>query len=367
MTASYMRTTDKWLLFFWLSASALSLLFLGGLYNSGLSYISKLISQLAAIGIGLVLAIAISLFDYNTLVKLWKIYMPACVLLVAATFVVGYARGGDQAWLLIPISGKTLSIQPSELLKISFITTLSLHISKVQEELNSLKNMLLLCLHGGAHILLIQMQDSGTALIYAFIFFIMLFCAGMSWKYIAAFAVATAAAVPVLWNFVMTEYQKMRVLIIFNPELDPDYLYQQLQSAIAIGSGGVQGTGIFTGRHTPVPEVYNDFIFSFIGESSGFMGSVGVIVLLTAIAMKILYNSSVAKDTLGRFICIGVFAMIISQTFTNIGMCLGLLPVIGVTLPLFSAGGTSVLSMYTGLGLVLSVYCHRSTALFYER
>lgn len=365
--SNYMHVTDKLLLFFWLAASALSLLFLSGLYYSGLSYSSKIISQLGAIGIGIVLALILSNIDYNSLLKLWKLYMPLCVLLVLATFIVGTARGGDRAWLILPLGSRSFSIQPSEFLKISFITTFSLHIGKVEENLNSWPNVLLLCLNGGLHILLIQMQDSGTALIFAFIFLIMLFCAGISWKYITAAAAALVALAPILWFNILTDYQKMRILIVFYPERDPNTAYQQLRSAIALGTGGIQGTGIFAGRHVPVPEIYNDFIFSFIGESSGFMGCIGVILLLTAIALRILFNSTNAKDTVGRFICIGVFAMIAGQTITNIGMCIGLLPVIGVTLPLFSAGGSSVLSLYCGLGLVLSVYLHSNTALFYEK
>jgi rod shape determining protein RodA len=113
-----------------------------------------------------------------------------------------------------------------------------------------------------------------------------------------------------------------------------------------------------------VYEAYNDFIFSFIGQSAGFMGCLGVLALLAVICFKILWNSQVATDFEGRYLCIGVFAMLIAQIFINVGMCLSLLPVIGVTLPLFSAGGTSVLTLYLGLGLVLSVYAHREEPLF---
>jgi len=363
----YLHATDKLLLFFWLTASALSLLFLLGLRHSELSSLGRMLSQGIAICIGLMAALILSRIDYNMLLKLWKLYTPLCVVLVLLTFVLGVVRGGDRAWLQVIVGGRLLSLQPSELLKISFITTLSLHISKVEGEINSLRNMLLLGLHGGAHILLIQMQDSGTALIFCIIFVIMLFCAGISWKYIAAAGAALVVSAPLLWTYVMSDYQKMRILVLFNPEQYVATAYQQLQSTIALGTGGLQGTGIFTGRHVPVPEVYNDFIFSFIGESTGFMGSIGVILLLLAIALKILYNSSQAKDTAGRMICVGVFAMLTGQIIVNVGMCLGLLPVIGVTLPLLSQGGTSVLALYCGLGLVLSTYRHSNTALFYEK
>lgn len=365
----YVRETDKWLIAMCLLASGLSLLFLWGTYHSGLSLESKLFSQGVSIGVGFVAAIVISKLDYLTLLKLWKLYVPLCAGLVLLTLTsLGWARGSDQAWLRIPLGGSYYSLQPSELLKICFITTFSLHIDKIKDQLHKPLQVLLLCLHGGAYTFLIYLQgDGGTAIVFVCIFAVMIFCAGISWKYIAAAAASLVAVVPALWLWVLTDDHKMRFLVILNPERDPNYAYQQLRSAIALGVGGVQGTGIFAEKHVYVPEIYNDFIFAFIGESSGFMGCIGVILLLAAIALKILYNAGKAKDVTGRMICIGLFAMFVSQTIINLGMCLGVLPVIGVTLPFLSSGGTSVLSLYLGLGLALSVYLHSDTGLFSEK
>lgn len=363
--AEFWRTTDRWLLLFWLFASGISMVFLMGIHHSGLMTSSKLVSQAGAIVLGLLAALILANIDYNTLLRLWKLYVPLCLLLVLLTFTsLGVEEGGNRAWLAIRLAGRTLSIQPSEFLKISFITTFALHLSKVAEHLNEPLHVLLLCLHGGIHVLLIQLQDSGTAVIFFIMFLAMIFCAGLAWKYITAAAAAMMAGLPILWFFVMTDVQKMRILVLFNPELDPDTIFQQVRSAAALSTGGMQGTGIFSGSHVPVPKAYNDFIFSFIGESGGFMACIGIIALLMAISFKILHNSGSAKDSAGRLICVGVFAMLIGQTFINLGMCIGLLPVIGVTLPLFSAGGSSVLSLYCGLGLVLSVYKHSHTGLF---
>jgi len=363
----YLNNTDKWLWLFWISASLLSLLFLAGIVYSELAYSSKFWTQAVAIGIGICLAVILSLVDYRNLLKLWKVYMPLCVILVALTFIVGTYRGGDQAWLVLSIGEKSFSMQPSELLKISFITTFAMHLNKVKDEMNKLGNLLLLCLHGGAHVLLIQQQDSGTALIFLCIFLVMIFCAGIRWRYILIAAAGVVAAAPIVWLKILTDDQKMRILTVQDLSLDADYAYQQLNGLKALGVGGLRGTGIFAGKHIPVPEIYNDFIFSFIGEACGFIGALGVILLLMVIAGKIFYNSRLALDTTGRMICIGVFAMIVSQTLVNLGMCLSLLPVIGVTLPLFSSGGSSVLSLYAGLGLVLSVYSNSTKALFYEK
>lgn len=363
--AEFWRTTDRWLLLFWLFASGISMVFLLGIYQAGMMTFSKLVSQGIASFLGLVAALILANIDYNTLLKLWKLYMPCCLLLVLLTFTaLGVEEGGNRAWLAIRLAGRSFSLQPSEFLKISFITTFALHLNKVGEHLNQPFHVLLLCLHGGAHVLLIHLQDSGTAIIFLVIFTAMIFYAGLAWKYIVAAAAAAMAGLPILWFFIMTDNQKMRFLVLFNPELDPDTIFQQVRSAAALSTGGMQGTGIFSGNHVSVPKVYNDFIFAFIGESGGFMACIGIIALLMAIAFKILYDSSTAKDNVGRLICVGVFAMLIGQTFINLGMCIGLLPVIGVTLPLFSAGGSSVLALYCGLGLVLSVYKHSHTGLF---
>jgi rod shape determining protein RodA len=363
--AEFWRTTDRWLLLFWLFASGISMVFLLGIHHSGMMTSSKLVSQGGAILLGLLAALILANIDYNTLLRLWKLYVPFCLFLVLLTFTsLGIEEGGNKAWLAVRMAGRSISLQPSEFLKISFITTFALHLNKVGEHLNQPLHVLLLCLHGGVHVLLIQLQDSGTAIIFFSIFIVMIFCAGLAWRYIVAAAAVMMAGLPILWFFIMTEGQKMRFLVLINPELDPDTIFQQVRSAAALSTGGLQGTGVFSGSHVSVPKAYNDFIFSFIGESGGFMACIGVIALLIAIAFKILHNSSAAKDNVGRLICVGVFAMLIAQTFINLGMCIGLLPVIGVTLPLFSAGGSSVLSLYCGLGLVLSVYKHSHTGLF---
>lgn len=371
---SCFRQTDKWLLFFWVGASVLAVVFQLGLIHAGMilnDSAREVKIMLLASGLGLAAAIVLSLIDYHFILKLWKLYLPLCLILVGLTFFSPFASlvGDNQAWLVFNFGGSSLSIQPSEFLKISFITTFSLHISKVRDHLNRLPTVLLLCVHGGAHVLLIQLQnDTGSALIFLGIFLAMLFCAGIRWRYIAVAAACVVAALPVLWMRIMSEDQKMRVLVLFNPELSERYTWQQSQALNAMVYGGMRGNGIFNDAHNfvYVPKAYNDMIFSFIGEACGFVGCLGVIVLLCAIVFKILYNARFARDDEGRFLCVGVFAMLTTQMIINLGMCLGLLPVIGVTLPLFSAGGSSVLSLYLGLGLVLSVYRNSRTTLFFE-
>jgi rod shape determining protein RodA len=368
--ANYFRRTDKWLLLLWVGASGLAVMFLWGLYYRqiipGDPLPDAIDTQIKASLLGLGVALVTSLIDYRFILKLWKLYTPLCVGLVLLTFTaLGSNRGGDQAWLLIPIGPFEQSIQPSELLKISFICTMTVHLCKVREHLNRLTTVLLLCLHGGAHILLIQQQgDDGRALIFIGIFAAMLFVAGINWRYVIAAGAALVGVLPLLWFRVMSEDQKARVLVLFDPAYNPDVAQHQIRAANALGLGGVQGAGIFQTDHYYVYEAYNDFIFSFIGQSAGFVGCIGVLALLALICFKILWNSQIAADFEGRYLCVGVFAMLLTQIFINVGMCIGLLPVIGVTLPLFSAGGTSVLTLYLGLGLVLSVYAHREAPLY---
>ena len=155
-------------------------------------------------------------------------------------------------------------------------------------------------------------------------------------------------------------------MVILKPGYDLQNIgWQQYQGNISIGSGQLWGIGIFSPEHrTSIPEIQNDFIFAFIGESVGFIGALGVILLLTAIALRILMNSTVSQDYLGKFICVGIFAIVMFQTLINIGMCLSILPVIGITLPFLSCGGTSVATLYLGIGLVVSVFMHNKTTLF---
>ena len=266
----------------------------------------------------------------------------------------------DKAWLPIPFT--SISFQPSELLKISFIITFAYHLSKVKDQLNRPKQLLFLCIHGAIPCGLIHLQgDDGTVLVMAVIFASMLFVAGLSWKYIVPVLAMIPPAAVVLWNFFLDDDKKNRILAIIRPELvDSAITWQQDRGLISIGNGGLWGNGIFmeTGQFRYVPEVYNDFIFTYIGETVGFIGCIAVLAALAFLCIRILHNALHALDDLGKFICVGVFAMMAIQIIINIGMCLGVLPVIGVTLPFLSAGGTSTGTLYLGIGVVLSVYMH---------
>ena len=364
----YLRHTDISLYLLCMGASALSVMALLAMAYSGHVEYKTVAVQAGASGAGVFVAFLLSKVDYHIMAKLWKLHLPLCIGLVLLTFLIGEGVGeaDDVAWLSLPFG---LTLQPTEVLKISFIITFAYHLSHVGEELNRFSQVLLLGMHAGSLILLVHLQgDDGTALIFVFIFLSMMFVAGWSWKYLACGAVLTAAAAPLVWLYVMNDDQRGRILALYNfiPDTD-NFMYQQNRGLIAIGSGQTLGLGLFSGEHSYIPAMRNDFIFSFIGEALGFVGSLTVILLLCGICIRFIWTSHLALDDLGRLICVGVFAMLAFQSIINIGMNLSLLPVIGVTLPFFSAGGTSMVANYLGIGVVLSVYMHSRRNLFLDK
>ncbi|PWL72749.1 MAG: hypothetical protein DBY25_02595 [Clostridiales bacterium] len=363
---NYLKHTDKWLLGLCIICAGFSMLLLYSIYYNGfLGSIRALWIQLASTVLGIAVAVIMSLIDYELMAKLWKYHLALTVLLVVLTFFFGVQREGadDKAWLNLGIT----TIQPSEFLKISFVITFAYHLSKVRDTLNKPKTLGLLLLHAGAISGLIVIQgDYGSALVFIFIAACMLIVAGLSWKYILGALVVLPVAGVVAWNFLFEEQHRMRVLLAFNPELDPlNRGFQQLQGRRALGSGQLFGRGLFSDNLISVPEMRNDFIFSYIGQTLGLVGCIVTVGLLIAICLRILYVSRISKDPLGNYICVGVFAIVFFQSAVNIGMVLCVAPVIGITLPFFSSGGSSMLTMFMTIGLVLSVY-HKNhrTAMF---
>ena len=365
--SEYFRTTDKWLWLLCVLISGTSVFFLTALYLPGDGTMARPMTQIIATLMGMGLAVGISLIDYHSLMKAWKFYAPIFILAVMLTFFVGVERGSNRAWLSVPILGREVSVQPAEFLKISFITTFAVHLHKAKDDMDKLSTVLLLCLHGAAHVGLIMIQnDTGTAVVFMGIFLIMIFLAGINWKYITVALAALVPAVPLFWYKFMSLDQKMRFLVLKDPTVSERYSFQQMQGLKALGVGGTTGIG-FTAKHVFVPESYNDFIFTFIGETAGFIGCLAVIALLLLLCLRLVHNYRIATDTLGSMICAGVLGLIVIQMLMNIGMCLNILPVIGVTLPFLSAGGSSVLALYMGIGLVLSVHRHAASRFFSMR
>lgn len=365
----YLKQTDVFLLLVTLVAAAYGLLMV---YSATLFTQSHkmFMTQLAAVLIGLTVLVIISKIDYHSFESIWKylLIISVAVLIFTAIFGTGPSQRTDShSWLRF----FGMSVQPSEIVKILFTITFAYHLDLVKDRIRNVLVIVLLGLHGMAIVALVIVQgDTGTALVFLFMFVAMLFAAGVQMRYFAAGGILALIVAPILWNK-FSNYQRIRFLVLFNPDkYAKDYAYQQIRATEAIGSGRFWGFGLFNGPKTQslvkqaLPERYNDFIFATVGEELGFIGAVLVFVVLLVIILRILYVSRTSKDFLGSMICIGVFSMFAIQTLANIGMCLFLAPVIGITLPFFSNGGTSIVTSMMGIGLVLSVYMRRSKPMF---
>ena len=329
---------------------------------------SNFITQLGALALGLVAMIVISNFDYKNFSRFWFLIALVGLVPVGLTFFIGFAPGvtDDKAWLMLP---GNISFQPSELLKICFVLTFSYHCHVLGDRVKKFWHVVLLCIHGGIPVVLIHIQgDDGTALIFALMFVGMMFAAGVKARYFIIALSLAAVAIPFVYLFVMNDDQQARInALFFGAETDYlNTLYQQWRGRIGMANGGVFGEGLFNGTLTQsggIPYAYNDFIFTAIGEELGLIGCLLMLVLMAAICIRIMRIGFRSNTKLGLVICSGVFSMLVSQTVINIGMCLWLLPVIGVALPFFSAGGTSLLCTYFGLAVVMSVHIHRDSGL----
>ena len=353
----------------------------------GIGDYRRAVVQAGAAAIGLCVAVLLSNIDYRSLVKVWPVHVAVTWGMVLPTLfirnvtvgplTIGYNAGDTDNYSWYKLGGFTL--QPTELAKISFILTFAMHLNNVRGKINEPKELGKLLLHMLVPILIIHIQgDDGTAIIYGIIACCMMFSAGLSWKYIIGAISAAAVAVAVAFGFFSDKigkgYQWYRILAVIDPENKTGWapseavwkniIYQQQRGEIALGSGGIFGNGIFSGSYYSVPNAHNDFVFSWIGNVTGFVGCCVVLGILFALVCKTFATGARSEDMLGSFICAGIGGALMAQIAVNVGMNLRVLPVIGVTLPFYSAGGSSVLMLYICVGLVLSVYMHNTKKLF---
>lgn len=328
---------------------------------------SKLIIvQTGGIILGLIAALVLLTIEHENLARFSVPIYGLCVLLLIATLIFGKEVMGNKNWIALG----PINIQPSEFVKIGFILTFAKHLSSVRDYINNIRALIPLGLHFAIIAGLVAMEgDLGTTLVFLFIFLMMLMAAGLHWGFFLGGGALVAAAAPFIFEH-LDEYQQMRILAVYDPSLDPlGYGYHTIQSKIALGSGGLLGSGLYNGIQTQygiLPEKQTDFIFSVCGEELGFVGCLLIIALELAILFRLLYVARYAADHMGCFICIGLAAMLFMQAAENIGMCLGLLPVIGLTLPFFSYGGSSVLALCMSSGLAMSVNAARPKEFFFK-
>ncbi|MBR2410629.1 MAG: FtsW/RodA/SpoVE family cell cycle protein [Clostridia bacterium] len=361
------KETDILLMFLCLSASLFGIIMVHSATSLSIEE-GALLSRdartmLLAVCVGAVFAVIISFIDYQFITKMFPLIGAVCILMMLVLFIPGVGVGPAErpdakTWISLGSTG--LFFQPSELVKIGFIITFGMHIDLVQDKLKSIFHLLLLCIHGLVPAgLVIVSGDLGSALVFLIIFITMMFCAGVQMRYFILGIAGICAMIPGIWYVFFSETQKERFLGLLFPERYSDIMYQQNKGLEAIASGGFSGQGLFNGKYTQneiVPESENDMIFTCIGEELGFIGCFLAIAILLAIIIKIVFIGIKSKENATAMMCYGTAAMFASQVIINLGMCLKIFPVIGITLPFFSAGGSSNLCIYIGIGLIMSIY-----------
>lgn len=331
-------------------------------------------SMIVSVLLGVIIAIIVSNIDYEIISKLWPIIAAGCAALMVYTFFFGVAPSARQdakSWIDL----KIFYFQPSELLKVGFIISFSYHLDLVRDKINKIKTIIPLVIHGAVPIGLVMMTgDAGSALIFLVMFIGMLFFARVNIGYFVAGICAIIVGFTVAWKVgIINGIQRQRIVALFYPNDFADVMYQQTNGKIALGSGGLLGQGYLKGSMTQsgaVPENQNDMILSVAGEELGFIGALFVVLILGFLVLRVLKTAMSARDNVGYLMCSGISVMLFAQMLVNIGMELSLLPCIGITLPLFSAGGSSSLCIYLALGIALSVYRYSRTTqetLFYTK
>ncbi len=318
-------------------------------------------STLISVAGGILFALIVCNIDYEIISKLWPIIAGGCILLMIITMFFGVAanesRQDARSWLDLGF----FTFQTSELLKVGFIISFSYHLDLVKDHINRLKTIVPLVIHGAIPVaLVIATGDAGSALVFLIMFIGMLFFAKVHIGYFIAGICAIIVAFAGAWKLgIIDGIQRERITALFYPEQYADTLYQQTNGKIAMGSGGWLGQGFLNGTMTQsrqVPVNESDMILSVAGEEFGYIGTLAVIVILTVLVIRVVSTGLKARDNVGYLMCCGIAVMLFAQIFINIGMELSLLPCIGITLPLFSAGGSSSLCIYLALGIEMSVY-----------
>lgn len=328
------------------------------LYSSGGQDTGLLIRQLIRIGTALTVMLVLAQIRPDRMrdASFWLFAMG--LLLLVAVLVFGHEGKGAQRWLNLGF----VRFQPSEMMKLAVPILVAAYLTREPLPPSPLTLIIGLLMIVVPSLLIAKQPDLGTSLLIASSGLIVLFLAGISWRIIFGFIGLSAAALPVLW-YVMHDYQRQRVLTFLNPESDPlGSGYHIIQSKIAIGSGGIFGQGWLQGTQSNLeflPERSTDFIFAVIAEEFGLIGVALLLISYLCIAGRGLYIASQAQTSFGRLLAGSISLTFLVYVFVNVGMVTGLLPVVGVPLPLISYGGTSMVTLLAGFGILMSIHTHR--------
>ena len=305
--------------------------------------------QAAYIVVGTIAMFGFAAMDYRHLKSLSIPLYGVTILSLLAVKVAGQSVNGSQRWLSL---GPLGTFQPSELAK---LTTIIVAATILSQRLTIKRALFAAAAVGPLFLLILLQPDLGTSLVIVVVSAIMAYVAGVSGTFLFSVGGLGIAALP----FVLKEYQRDRLMIFVNPEMDPNGMgYQLVQSQTAIGSGGITGKGLLKGhmtQHGFVPENWTDFIFTVIGEELGLLGGVGLLLMFCLLFWMILRAGYHSVDRLGGLLCSGVATLLLFQVFVNIGMTVGLAPVVGLPLPFGSYGGSAILVYMSAIGIVGSV------------
>ena len=332
-----------------------------GMYEGGwnMSVPSKYLAvQIASMILGIIAFVLFTVIDVDLVARQWKLLMLVDLALLVALVLFGEDDGtGNSAW--IRFAG--IGVQPSEIIKVIYIIVAARQMTYLKEykDINSFFSVVQMA----AHFMLVfgsivvVSSDLGSASIILGIFIVMFYALGVRLYWFAAGGAAVAAAIPLLWNYFLKDYQKQRLIAPYDSSVDPEgwgIRWQTIQSKMTLASGRLTGVeeghtpSVFTGKHT-------DFIFSCVGENLGMIGCIVVIILLLIIIIHCVRVGLKSGRTFDMLVCIGVAAAVTFQTYINIGMNIGITPVIGITLPFFSYGGSSMVTMFAAMGLVSGI------------
>ena len=323
--------------------------------------------QSAALLLGVILYLLVSQVDLNDLSKYWKwIFLTGIIFILLLVTPLGIEDNtGNRAWLDFPFL--PVKVQPAEIVKLTFTLVLAKQLAWLKEnrDLSSIPSILFLGVHFGVIFLLYYKvsSDMGSALVFLFIFICMCFVAGVALHWFAIGGVLGGVGFWALWDLnKMPKYMKLRFQVLFDHTLDVQNTgWQQTRSLMALGSGKLTGEGLFHGTQTQakdawsLPARHTDFIFSVIGEELGMLGCLFTIALLAAIIFRCVLIARHTQQKMDMYICVGVAAMLIFQVICNIGMCLFVMPVIGLTLPFVSYGGTSIVTLFAAMGMASGI------------
>ncbi len=317
--------------------------------------------QISWMGIGVLLLVLSVSISYQRFIDISYVLYALNIILLVLVLVAGHVRLGAQRWF--SVGG--FAFQPSEFIKLTLILALANYAGNKKDAMSEFKNLIIPCILAGIPFVLVLLQpDLGTALLLVPIFLTVMIMSGVRLRYIIGMIAVGIAGLPVFWHF-LRDYQRQRLLVFINPNIDPlGAGYTIIQSKIAVGSGGLLGKGWLSGTQNQLnflPERHTDFIFSVIGEEWGFLGAMGLVLLYFFIVKRAFNISMLTSDAYGRAIASGVGVMLALQVIINIAMTIGMMPVVGIPLPLVSYGGSSLVTTVIAIGLLLNVGMRRST------